>query len=78
MNEDIENKVQLKQKLHDRYLRHKRNNEDFARLENLDEIDQLIYRSKEECYQYINRKLNDLSTSSKTYWSIMKTFIKNK
>ena len=25
-------------------------------------------------YQNINRKLHDLSSTSKTYWSIMKTF----
>ena len=65
--------------MYHRYLRHKRNNKDFAKLEYLrNEIDNLISKSKEEYYQNINRKLNDPSTSSKTYWSIMKTFFDGK
>ena len=35
MNEDIKNKVKLKHKFQHRYLRHKRKNEDFAKLEDL-------------------------------------------
>ena len=73
MNDDIKNKVKLKHKLYHHYLRNQRSNEDFAKLEYLrNEIDNLISKSKKEYYQNINRKLNDLSTSSKTYWSIMK------
>ena len=30
---------------------------------------------RKEYYQNTNEKLNDRSTSSKTYWSIMKTFL---
>ena len=57
------------------YVRHKRNKEDFANVEHLrNEIDRLISKSNKEYYQDINRKLNDPLTSSKTYWSIMKTF----
>ena len=75
MNDDIKNKVKLKHKLCHRYLRYKRNNKEFAKLEDLcNEIDDLISKSKKEYYQNINRKLNDPSTSSKTYWSIMNFF----
>ena len=75
MNDDIKNKVKLKHKLCHCYLRYKRNNEEFAKLEDLcNEIDDLISKSKKECYQNINRKLNDPSTSSKTFWSIMNFF----
>ena len=79
MNDDIKNKVKLKHKLYHHYLRNQRSNEDFAKLEYLrNEIDNLISKSKKEYYQNINRKLNDLSTSSKTYWSIMKIFFNGK
>lgn len=49
MNDDIKNKVQLKSKLYHRYLRHKRNNEDFAQLKYLsNEIDNPISKCKKE------------------------------
>ena len=75
MNDDIKSKINLRHKLYHRYLRHKRNNEYFAKLAFFrNEIDNLISRSKKDYYQNINRKLNDPLTSSKIYWSIMKTF----
>ena len=78
INDDIKSKINLKHQLYHRYLRHKRNKEYFAKLEHLrNEIDNLISKSKKE-YQNINRKLNDPLTSSKTYWSIMKTFFNGK
>ena len=52
MNDDIKNKVKLKHKLCHRYLRYKRNNEEFAKLEDLrNEIDDLISKSKSEYQQ---------------------------
>ena len=76
INDDIKSKIKLKHKLYNRYVRDKRNKEDFVKVEHLrNEIENLISKSKkEEYYQNINRKLNDPLTSSKTYWSIMKTF----
>ena len=79
MNDDIKSKIKLNHKLYDLYLRRKRNNEDFAKLEHLrNETDNLISKSKNEYYQNINRKLNDPLTKSKTYWSTMKTFFRGK
>ena len=79
MNDDIKSKIKLKHKSYHRYLRHKRNNEDFAKLEHLrNGIDNLISKSKKEYHHDINRKLNDPLTSSKTYRSIMKTFFNGK
>ena len=79
MNDDIKSKVRLKHKLYRHYLRHQRNNKDFAKPEDLrNEIDNQISKSKKEHYQNINRQLNDLLTSIKTYWSIMKTFFNGK
>ena len=34
----------------------------------------MISVRKEEYYLHLSKKLNDLSTSSKTYWSILKSF----
>ena len=38
------------------------------------DISNLTTKSKEKYYQSISTKLNDLSLSNKTYWSILKTF----
>ena len=79
MNDDIKSKIKLNHIFYHRYVRHKRNNEDFAKLEHLrSENDNLVSKSEEEHYQDTNKKLNDLLTSSKTYWSIMKTFFNGK
>ena len=42
------------------------------------ELISTIISSKENFYKNLAKKLNDLNTSSKTYWSIMKTFINGK
>ena len=79
INDDIKNKVKLTLNMYHRYLSHKRNSKDFAKLEDLrNEINNIISKFKKEYYQNINRKLSDLSTSRKTYWSIMKTFFNGK
>ena len=66
VNDDIKNKVKLKHNLYHRYLRHNRNNKDFAKLEDLrNDIDNLISKSKKEYYQNINRKLNDCQQAVK-------------
>ena len=50
-NDDIKSKIKLKHKLYQRYLRHKRNNQDFAKVEHLcNESDNLISKSKKEYY----------------------------
>ena len=47
INDDIKSKIKLKHKLYHRYLRHKRNKEDFAKVEHLrNEIDNVISKSK--------------------------------
>ena len=52
MDDDIKNKVKLKHKLCHRYKRHSRDNEDFAKLEDLpNEVDNLISKSKKRYYQ---------------------------
>ena len=79
MNGDFKNKVKLKHKSYHCYIRHQRNNKNFAKPEGLlHQIGNLISESKKEYYRNINKKLNDLLKSSKTYWSIMKTVFNGK
>ena len=79
INDDIKSKINLKHKLYHRYVIHKRNKKDLAKVEHLrNETDNLMSRSKKEYYQNINRKLNDPLTSSKIDWLIMKTFFNGK
>ena len=42
------------------------------------ELINIIKSSKENFYFNLAKKLNDPSTSNKTYWSIMKTFVNDK
>ena len=47
----------------------------FTDLQNLStETSEMISVRKEEYYLHLSKKLNDPSTSSKTYWSILKSF----
>ena len=38
------------------------------------EVSQLIEKSKDEYYYRLGKRLNDPSTSAKSYWTILKTF----
>ena len=50
--------------------------DDFIFLENvISEVSELIFNRKNVYYNQLSQKLNDPKTSSKTYWSILKTFI---
>ena len=69
ISDGIKNKIKLDHKLYHPYLSHKRNHEDFAKLVYLrNKVDSLIFKSKKEYYQNINRKLNDPLATTKTYW----------
>ena len=67
MNETIKNKIKLKKPLH------KSNN--FIEIQKLlTEISDMILKRKEKYYHHLSLKLNNLNTSAKTYWSILKPF----
>ena len=42
------------------------------------ELINIIKSSKENFYNNLAKKINDINTSRKTYWSIMKTFVNDK
>ena len=49
----------------------------FIELQNLAiDISEMIYTRKDEYYDHLSKKLNNLNTSSKTYWSILKSLFK--
>ena len=69
MTKHIKDKINLKRALY------KSNN--FIELQNLSsEICEMISVRKEEYYTHLSKKLNNPDTSSKTYWSILKSFYK--
>ena len=39
------------------------------------EVSQLIEKSKDEYYYRLGKRLNDPSTSAKSYWTILRLFI---
>ena len=66
MNETIKIKIKLKKSLH------KSNN--FTEIQKLStEISDMILKIKEK-YHHLSLKLNNLHTSAKTWWSILKSF----
>ena len=54
MNDNIKSKIKLKRKLYHSYLKHIKNNDDFAKLEDLrSEVDKLISKFKGTVMQII-------------------------
>ena len=67
VNEILKNKIKLKKPLH------KSNN--FTEIKKSStEISDMILKRKEKYYHHLSLKLNNLNTSAKTYWSILKSF----
>ena len=42
------------------------------------EVSELVCKCKDDCHKQLARKLTNPKTSSKTYWSILKTFYNGK
>ena len=69
MTEHIKDQINLKSTLH--------KSKKFMKLQNLStEISNMISVRKEEYYISLSKKLNNGSTRSKSYWSIIKSFCK--
>ena len=64
------------------YKRFKRSNNNSQYFENFQSLQNLLGVSieapKERCYSRLSKKLMEPSTSSKTYWSVLKSFHNNK
>ena len=78
-NNQIKTLIEKKNHLFKSYMANGRLVVDQVRLQKADaELINIIKSSKENFYNNLAKKLNDPSTSNKTYWSIMKTFINGK
>ena len=75
MTERIKNKIFKKNYIHKSYISNGKTAIDYQKLHDIgSEISQMISKRKKEYYDQLSKKLNDPLTSSKTYWSILKTF----
>ena len=78
-NNQIKTVIEKKNNLFKSYMANGRLAVDRVRLQKAGaELINIIKPSKENFYNNLAKKLNDPSTSSKTYWSIIKTFINGK
>ena len=73
-NDEIKNKIKWKNGIYKNCTR-KGSPNDYLRLQNaIQEVSNMISSRKEDYYNKLSKKLNNPKTSSKTYWSILKTF----
>ena len=81
MNELTESKIQRKNSICKNYQNRSKSFADLEILQNaILEVSELIYEKRKmiNYYNLLARNLIDSTTSCKTYWSILKTFYKNK
>ena len=75
MTERIKNKMFKKNCIYKSYISNGKTAIDYQKLHDIgSEISQMISKRKKEYYDQLSKKLNDPLTSSKTYWSMLKTF----
>ena len=75
INDNIKNKIRWENSMYKNYKRNGKKTEDYELLTKaVSEVSQLIEKSKDEYYYRLGKRLNDPSTSAKSYWTILKTF----
>ena len=79
MTEYIKIKIEQRDKIYENYLRSSKNNQDFQCLQSaIDNVSNTICKRKSDYYNQLAHKLIDPTTSSKTFWFILKTFVNGK
>ena len=79
LTSQIKNKINFKNDLYKNFLRNGRSHDDFYKIrEACNSVNQSIIESKNAYYNRLSRKLNNPKTSSKAYWSILKSFFCDK
>ena len=69
----------MKNKIFEQYIANGKSQADYERLQLIsNSLTETIKSSKETFYCKLSTKLANPSTSSKTYWSILKTFVNGK
>ena len=78
MTEYIKTKIQ-QYHIFKNYLRSSRSNQDYQCLQSaIDDVSNAICERKCEYYNQLAQRLTDPTTSSETYWSVLKTFVNGK
>ena len=79
MTEYIKTKIQQRGNTYKNYLRSSKNNQDFQCLQSaIVNVSNTICKRKSGYYNQLAQKLIDPTTSSKTFWSILRTFVNEK
>ena len=79
MIEYIKSKIHWKNCIYNQYVNSSRNHADYNILQQaVSEVSELTDNAKNNYYDKLANKLSNPSTSSETYWSILKTFCNNK
>ena len=79
MSEYLKNKIKWCNKIYAEYLNENNESIDYITLQNvIAEVSELVCKSKDDYHKQLATKLTNPKTSSKTYWSILKTFYNGK
>ena len=79
MNHKVKCPIQRKNNSYKNYSRNNKNGQSLEKFQFLqNELNSVIKNYKQEYYSRISNKLMDPNTSSKSCWSIFKTFLDNK
>ena len=79
INNRVKHLINEKNAIYKNYLKNNKSNQSFATFQPFQsQLSSLITNLKNKYYSKVTRKLLDPSTSPKTYWSILKTFLSNK
>ena len=79
MTEYIKTKIQQCDNIYNNYLRSSKNKQDFQCLQSpIHDVLNTICKRKSDYFNQLAQKLIDPTTSSKTFWSILRTFINGK
>ena len=79
MTEKLKEKIKGKLKVYRDFLKNGKTEADYMHVHHaITEVSQLVLEIKDKYYNKLSMKLNNSKTSSKTYWSILKTFYNGK
>ena len=74
-SEYFKKNIKWPNKIYAQYLNENNESVDYITLQNvIAEVSKLVCKSKDDYHNQLTRKLNNPKTSSKTYWSMLKTF----
>ena len=79
INSQVKHSVNEKNAIYKNYLKNNKSNQSFATFQSFQsQLSSLITNLKNIYYSKVAKKLLDPSTSPRTFWSILKTFLNNK